>query len=351
MIPASNLPAILLLALVQSAAAVAAPVTAIRSEFISDTPPFASSHASTIVSRPNGELLAAWFGGSDEGELDVCIWLSRLPGKADAWTAPEKVAEGVMPDGKRYPCWNPVLVQSPDGQLLLFYKVGSSPSEWWGMMKTLGDDGKTWSNPTRLPDGFMGPVRNKPIWLEDGTLLCGSSTEHAGWQVQMEQWNAGKQWEKTKPLNDGKSVGAIQPTILRHANGVLQILCRNRTGGKILESWSSDQGKTWTALSATALPNPNSGIDAVTLRDSRHLLVYNRTSKGRSPLNVAVSSDGKTWRDILVLESEPGEEFSYPAIIQEANGSLVHITYTWKRKKIRHVVIDPATFEQGNTPE
>ena len=87
-------------------------------------------------------------------------------------------------------------------------------------------------------------------------------------------------------------------------------------------------------------PNPNSGTDAVTLKNGTHLLVYNHTEKGRSPLNLAISKDGKTWEAGLVLEKDPGE-YSYPAIIQTADG-MVHITYTWKRLRVRHLMIDPA---------
>ncbi len=94
-------------------------------------------------------------------------------------------------------------------------------------------------------------------------------------------------------------------------------------------------------MSLLALPNPNSGTDALTLRDGRHLLVYNHATDGRSPLNLAVSRDGRTWQAALVLEDEPKAEFSYPAIIQTTDG-LAHVTYTWKRRKVRHAVIDPA---------
>ncbi len=93
----------------------------------------------------------------------------------------------------------------------------------------------------------------------------------------------------------------------------------------------------------TALPNPNSGTDAVTLKDGRHLLVYNHTAKGRSPLNLAVSREGAAWEAALILESTVGE-YSYPAIIQTSDG-LVHITYTWKRQKVKHVVVDPSFWE------
>jgi predicted neuraminidase len=108
----------------------------------------------------------------------------------------------------------------------------------------------------------------------------------------------------------------------------------------VFETWSEDNGRTWTALALTSLPNPSAGTDALTLRDGRHLIVYNHTAQGRSPLNVAVSRDGKTWEAALVLEHEPGE-YSYPAVIQSAD-RRIHITYTWKRQRIKHVEIDPA---------
>jgi predicted neuraminidase len=102
-------------------------------------------------------------------------------------------------------------------------------------------------------------------------------------------------------------------------------------------------------MALTTLPNPNSGIDAVTLADGRHLIVYNHTTEGRSPLNVAVSRDGKLWEAALILESEPGE-YSYPAVIQRANGR-VDITYTWKRQRIKHVTIDPMQLTSVPMPD
>jgi predicted neuraminidase len=75
------------------------------------------------------------------------------------------------------------------------------------------------------------------------------------------------------------------------------------------------------------------------LADGRHLLVYNHTARGRSPLNIAVSSNGRDWQAAAVLESQPGE-YSYPAVIQTSD-QLVHVTYTWKRQRIKHVVLDP----------
>jgi predicted neuraminidase len=309
----------------------------VKSEFIFETAPFASAHASTIVETNDG-LAAAWFGGSAEGRPDVDIWISRHDGRT--WSPPTAVADGLQVDGKtRYPCWNPVLYHPRGGPLLLFYKVGPSPSAWWGQWTSSSDDGRTWSKPHRIPDGYLGPVRNKPVELPDGSLLCGSSTENAGWRVHMERSpDLGMSWERTLPLNDPGVAGLIQPTILRWPSGRTQILCRSRQG-RIFESWMGPDWTSWSPPRALDLPNPNSGIDAVVLTDGRGLLVYNHSASARYPLNIAVSNDGRSWRRILDLESGPGE-YSYPAVIQTRDG-LVHVVYTWKRLRIKHVVVDP----------
>jgi predicted neuraminidase len=289
----------------------------LKNEFIFEKAPFPSSHASTLAETREG-LVAAWFGGTHERHPDVGIWLSRY--EKGKWTVPSEIANGIQANGTRYPCWNPVFFQMPKGKLLLFYKVGPSPSTWWGMLTKSSDGGKTWSTSERLPEGILGPIKNKPVLLADGTLLCPTSSEENGWRVYFEMTaDEGKTWKKTNLINDGKEFGAIQPSILTFPDGRLQILCRS-SNGSILEASSIDQGKMWSALSRTTLPNPNSGIDASTLRDGRHVLVYNHSGKpgdkfdgDRSPLNVAVSPDGKRWYAAAILETEPGE-FSYPTM-------------------------------------
>jgi predicted neuraminidase len=356
------------------------PNALVQSELIYETAPFPSAHASTIVETKNG-LVAAWFGGTREGAPDVGIWVSRKErlrperGASEAsrrasargggapravmegvgWTAPVEVANGVQPDGTRYPCWNPVLFELPRQGLTLFYKVGPSPQAWWGMSRSSSDNGRTWSDARRLPDGILGPVKNKPVRLADGAILSGSSTESSEnpskWRVHFERsTDGGATWTKILPAasGDGNAIDAIQPSILMHPGGRLQAVGRTRAG-RVYETWSSDNGRSWSALALTVLPNPSAGTDAVTLRDGRHLIVYNHTEKGRTPLNVAVSKDGKRWEAALVLESEPGE-YSYPAVIQSSDG-LVHVTYTWKRQRIKHATIDPVGLKPLAMPD
>jgi predicted neuraminidase len=311
----------------------------IKSEFIYQPGDvtFPSCHASTIIQNGSG-LVAAWFGGTREKNPDVCIWVSRYI--KGSWTKPAEAANGIQYKGKRYPCWNPVLYRSGK-KILLFYKVGPSPSEWWGELKTSADGGKTWSQACRLPEGIIGPVKDKPVLLANGKLLCPSSTEDHGWRVHMEfTSDDGLTWERTDALNDTATAEAIQPAILLHPDNI-QILCRS-TMGNVLTSWSEDNGQTWSSFIPTTLPNPNSGIDAVTLKDGRHLMIYNHLKNGRNMLNGAISDNGIDWKAAFILENDQkGKEFSYPAVIQADNG-LIHITYTWNRKQIKHVIIDPA---------
>ena len=309
-------------------------------EFIYDTAKFPSCHASTIAETPQG-LIAAWFGGTHERHIDVEIWTSRREGSK--WTTPVSVANGIQDASKRFPCWNPVLFQYPGGPLMLFYKVGPSPVEWWGELKKSYDHGKTWSKAQRLPDGILGPVKNKPVLFNDGRLICPSSTESADgrWQVHLETTkDTGKTWTSSGPLNDGQQFHIIQPSILLYSRKQ-QLLCRSQEN-RIVSLWSNDDAVTWSKPDTTSLLNPNSGTDAVTLNNEWQVMVYNPTEKtkdnwggARSPLSVAVSKDGFAWKDLLVLESAPGE-YSYPAVIQSKDGTI-HITYTWNRKKIKWV--------------
>jgi predicted neuraminidase len=317
--------------------------TPLVNEFIFTESEFASCHASTIVAVTDNRLIAAWFGGPYESHREVSVWMAvRSEGR---WGKPFLIADGRINDTLRYACWNPVLFKNGEGRLFLFYKVGRSPREWWGMMKQSGDEGRSWSAGEKLPDGFLGPIKNKPFQLANGNILHPSSTESLdgkSWKIHIEQSDSkAKQWKRIQI--DCDTFGVIQPSILRYAGNRLQLLCRSRQN-YIVESWSSDNGNTWSPLKKTQLANPNSGSDAVTLSNGMQLLVYNPLAagrewyQGRHVLKVAVSPDGKNWKDIHTLEDHTSGEYSYPAVIQ-TNDNLVHITYTHERKLIRYVVL------------
>ena len=364
----------------------------ITDEFLYESTSFPECHSSSIIELENGDLVATFFGGTKEKNPDCCIWVCRKPKGSDKWTAPQIAADGVfdlkdpniaiaglsgineettpadkgpigphfkgdIANGRRKACWNPVLFQVPGSdELLLFFKIGSSVGDWTGWLTRSADGGKTWSQREPLPEGILGPIKNKPEYI-DGRIIAPSSRENnEGWRpwIEMSDDN-GKTWHTTGALpsdsamlsngNKMLPIYAIQPSILRHADGSLQILCRTRNS-HLATSWSHDNGETWSPLTLTDLPNNNSGTDAVTLKDGRHLLIYNDfstikgTPKGvRTPLRVAISDDGVNWKNIATLEDSPVSQYSYPSIIQGRDGKI-HMIYTWRRQRIKHVVLD-----------
>jgi len=343
---------VLVLVIALAAIGVAAP----RAEFIFQKAPFPSCHASTIVETQPGEFLAAWFGGREEGATDVGIWAARRDSMG--WSEPFELARE-----PGTPSWNPVLFRSADGVLWLYYKFGPSPQQWTAGRRASRDGGKTWLPQEHLPAGIYGPIKNKPLVLNNGMIVSGTSVEsYRSWSCWVElSRDHGRTWTRHGPIvpeeawdakagtpmaiaavpgseNWHRTHGIIQPAVVSMPGNHLRMFVRaTQNIGRICYADSFDGGITWTPARRSELPNPNSGIDAVTLHDGRIVMVYNHAVRGRSPLNAAVSRDGDHWNSFLALETEPGE-FSYPAVIQARDGSL-HITYTWNRKKIKHVVV------------
>jgi predicted neuraminidase len=309
----------------------------VSSGFVYEQAPFPSCHASTIV-EAGADLLAAWFGGQHERAPDVAIWTARFDGQR--WSGLAKVAE--EPD---IPTWNPVLWREPGGGIILFYKAGPSPETWSGFLKRSADGGRTWSDPELLPAGVLGPIKNKPLLGAGGEIVAGSSVEsYRAWTSWVEiSADGARTWTRHGPIVvPGVAKGNIQPALWRGRGGRLRMVVRTTERvGRVCLAESRDEGRTWSEARPTTLRHPNSGLDVVKLADGRVLLVHNDTTSGRTPLTVTLSEDdGDTWRPRLALEDGPGE-YSYPAVIQAADGK-VHVTYTWRRERIKHVVLWPA---------
>lgn len=351
-------------------------------------------HASTIVELENGDLLMAFFGGVKEGFPDCNIWMSRKAKGSTEWSVPEVVADGIYTEYTksaftqadleqfakrelneewwmkpapnsgtplinnkiRKPCYNPVLTQIPGGDLVLFYKIGSFVQDWTGWQIRSKDGGKTWSHPMALPKDFLGPIKNKPFYIGN-RMINPSSTEKGGWKFHFEiSDDKGETWRYVGPLAaemkvqtenmldsvpQAMPIQCIQPSILKLADGRLEAIGRTRNG-QLAVTYSADNGDTWSKVKLSSLPNNNSGTDAITLADGRHVIVYNdskaqpgQSGGPRTPLCVAISEDGQHWSRLLTLEDSTIGEYSYPTIIQTKDGNL-HIVYTWRRQRIVH---------------
>ncbi|HTV10068.1 MAG TPA: sialidase family protein [Candidatus Aquilonibacter sp.] len=341
-----------------------------ESEFIFQpgSAPFPECHASTIVALRNGDLLSAWFGGTREGAPDVAIWTSRY--SHGAWSKPLEVARE-----PNTPTWNPVLFHTHDGRLWLYYKAGPNTGSWSASRMFSTDEGQTWSTPERLPAGLLGPIRAKPLVLANGTIVSGSSVEaYKTWAAWIERsTDNGMTFRKIGPIiitaaqdkaeppypdppmdspelrakdhGPREFEGIIQPSIVLLGGHHLRLYARSRSlAAKIVVADSFDNGVTWSPTHFLDLPNNNSGLDAVALKDGRVVLIFNDTPRGRSPLNLAVSTDDEHFRVFATLEQGSGE-YSYPAIIQSPNGDL-DMTYTWHRTAIKHVHLSLAQVPQ-----
>lgn len=321
-----------------------------------DHRPFAQCHASTLVALEAGRILVAWFGGTREAHRDVGIWAAtreadehrsnargsaesaRKPG--ESWSEPRLVAK--VSDE---PHWNPVLfaLSEDTSELVLHFKVGARIRDWQTWSQHSHDGGETWTAAAPLvagDRGGRGAVRNKPIRLSSGHWLAGASIERwKRWDAFIDRSPNGRDgWIATEEIQIDRSrfsgKGLIQPTLWESAPGFAHALFRT-TDGRVHRSDSNDDGQTWTRAYPIELPNNNSGLDVVRMRNGLLALACNPVPGNwadRTPLSVLFSGDnGFDWSHQIDLERDPGE-FSYPAIIEVEDG--LAISYTWNRRRI-----------------
>ncbi|MBO4331003.1 MAG: exo-alpha-sialidase, partial [Oscillospiraceae bacterium] len=154
----------------------------LKREFLmTEERPFESCHAATLLRLNNGDVLTAYFAGTWEKSPDTAIWVSRRT--SAGWQTPRKAAD--FPD---IPMWNPVLFRIRNDHIRLFFKAGHEISAWQTWYVDSFDDGASFTSPRELVPGDVsggrGPVKNKPIRLNNGTILAPASTENeSGWNA------------------------------------------------------------------------------------------------------------------------------------------------------------------------
>lgn len=351
-------------------------------------------HASSIVETPSGSLFVAWYENGEpqgtgpfEGQdmdkrQDVRISASRrVPG--GAWSTPF-----VLADTQDLPDNNPALAIDADGRLWLVHAtLMGVPEQAWGSALTRAlvssdferDATPRWDAAHTIvpkPPHFQSDVaraaealrtgpgrttevaaranrllaelqdpyvrhlgwmpRNHPLVLPDGTVLVPLANENINMAAMAIAHDGGRRWSASALV---PTLGLIQPALVRLSDGTLQAYFRDARGsGTIARSLSTDQGRTWSAATATDLPNPSGGVDAVALRSGALAVVHNdHTGRERDRLTIALSRDGgRTWPVRKVIVHEPGQRFDYPSVIQARDGRI-HVTFSDNLKSIRHV--------------
>jgi len=321
------------------------------------------SHVSTIAPDGRGDLVCAWYSGSREGARDVSIYLARLDRETFTWSGPEVLMDRERSSRElgRYvkKLGNPVLVSGLEGRLWLFY-ASVFQGGWSGASVNYtvsGDGGRTWGESRKL---ILSPffnltnnVKNRGIVLANGTILLPVYHEFIRDFSQLLRFKPSSGADRDEDRYEIRKMTArgraIQPALIYEGDeggGRLLALFRNMAKGHVLMSRSDDLGMSWSPLEASSLPNPDSGLDAIRMDDGGYLAVMNGSPADRSNLQIVLSRDrGNTWRTVAVLEDEPGKEYSYPSIVRSPDG-LYHITYTYERRRIKHVAFNEAWIRE-----
>lgn len=326
----------------------AAPV--LQSDFLFErNEGYPESHGSTIVELPDGDLLAAWYAGSREKGDDVAILGVRRPKGSEQWSR-----WFVLADDPERSDGNPVLFVDNDGTVWLFYNTmyGSGegrtrPGTGWTTCKIhykiSTDHGRTWSFPATLTEELGYLTRCSPLQIKNGDILLPAHDERDWSSLFFIAEEGGPIWTTGQRFDCGGGFhwGNIEPTVIQRADESL--LCYMRAGGpttkRIWRSESFDKGRTWTEPATVSLPNPDSAIDLLRLKNGHVVLAFNNSTTARTPLTLALSiDDGDSWTSFRNVESGEGS-FSYPSMVQTADG-LIHMTYTYSRETIKHVVFN-----------
>ncbi len=351
--------------------------TPLRSEDSRETRPFFSRdfinpekagamvHAGSICEMPEGDMAAVWYGGTREGARDVAIFFSKMKsGQNSSWSAPRIIVDrkSASAELRRYigKVGNSILWSGPDGKLWLVY-VTISIGGWSGSslnVKTSLDGGRTWSRSRRFT---LSPffniselVKARPVAIKAG----GDPRGKNGFAVPIYHECLGCFPEilwiepQESHLQYTKSRMAAGPDFLQPSIAVLDPLkacalyrCISDERRVAMAS-TGDCGQHWSRPAFLNLPNPNSAVSALPLAEKRILLAFNDSQNTRETLRLAVSRDhGRSWTRIHTLEQASNEEFSYPYMIRGQDGRI-HLVYTWKRKRIRHVVFNEAWIDE-----
>ncbi len=350
--------------------------------------PCIQNHAANLLELRNGDLACVWFGGSQEGIPDISPYFARLAKGSSTWSEPVRLSDDMSRSEQ-----NPILTYGPDGKLWLIFtaQIGGNQETALVRCRTSDDEGATWSPVRTLIDEPGTFVRQPPLLRANGdwllpVFLC-RTPPGTKWTGELDvsevriSRDGGQSWSRQAVP---QSTGCVHMSIVEGPNGLVALF-RSRWADNVYLSRSADGGYNWTAPIATSLPNNNSSIQAVRLRNGQLAVIHNHSSvlnaterrlslyddleddgtdtviaqpvqgrqafwgAPRAPLTLAISNDdGNTWPIIRDLDTGDGycltnnsrdrlnRELSYPSIIEDRDGKI-HVAFTYFRQAIKYV--------------
>ncbi|HJC23029.1 MAG TPA: exo-alpha-sialidase [Candidatus Eisenbergiella merdavium] len=345
--------------------------------------PYDSCHAADLLELQNGDMLCCWFAGSNEGNADISIVVSRMKAGENQWSEPVKVSDD--PERSEQ---NPSLFLTPDGEIWLMYTAQTAksaiPDAKFNLQYTAEirrkisrDNGETWGKTETLFSREGSFCRQKIQVLSNGrwvfgNWICFRDNTHNGSDITVVQISddQGKSW---RGVEIPGSRGRVHANLLEVEPGRLIALFRSRSADNIYYSASEDWGESWSVPVRTELPNNNSSISAIKLQSGALALAYNPVRANddpdktvwprlRCPVAIALSDDdGKTWPAIRLVEMGDGyigaennvnnHRYEYPVVMQSGDGRI-HVAYSYyDRRCVKYVVVTEDWIRGERTEE
>jgi hypothetical protein len=315
-----------------------------------------------IERTPGGRLWACWVAGGDSPKAFFVLASSDDDG--ETWSKPRLVVDTHSADLPR-PRSTLVgnLWTDPLGRLWLIFDQSMEMFDgrggvWTSICANPDADQPTWSKPKRI---WHGVTLNKPTVLSSGEWMMPISLDQRGGLHGFKgafknldplrganvfvSTDKGESWQR-RGMATFSHPDWHEHMIVERKDGSLWMLAR--TGKGIMQSTSTDAGKTWSKASKPPqIEHPVARFFVRRLASGRILLVKHGDKidahEGRVQLSAWLSDDeGQSWQGGLVLDERKG--ISYPDGFQAPDGTI-YISYDRNRARDGEILMARFTEE------
>lgn len=312
---------------------------------------------SSLAVSENGRLWATWYAGELPGENHANYVVLATSGDAGQTWEEVLVAD---PDGMGpVRSYDPEVWIAPNGHLYWFWAQGErrfehdvAPLRW---------ETETWALEIKNPKDAR-PQYEQPFRIAEGVMMCKPiALDNGEWALPVSHWKSlknsaqmvvstdqGKTWVLRGAADVPADVRSFdEHIIVPRLDGSLWMLVRTRYG--IGESSSRDGGKTWSALTPSAIPHSNTRFFIRRLASGKLLLVRHADNPEakkivRSHLTAYISKDdGQTWSRGWLIDER--SSISYPDADQAADGTI-YLTYDHGRVAEREILLVAFTEDE-----